>query len=134
MQRYIYCPSDDLLDEAIELSKNVALPVIIGDNDFSQNLTFDRSRISLLKIPEHLSIFISSTNVSQGFHQSIKYTNEFKFLKNNIKLYINNVLVPSLYEENHIVKFNYLCQEKGIQKCIIFIGEEKQEEFNFVVN
>ena len=37
-----------------------------------------------IKIPENRNISLLYDDVPVGFHQSIKYTNEFKDLKNNI--------------------------------------------------
>lgn len=134
MQRYVYCPSEDFLDEASNLSKEVSLPIMVGDNAYSDNLIFDRSKVSVIKIPEKQNIFIGNATIKVGFHQSIKYTNEHKLLKNNIELYINGKKVPSLYEEMHVAKFNYLCTEIGEHLCIINVSDIKQEEFSFVVN
>lgn len=134
MQRYVYCPSEEFLDEATSLSKEVSLPIMLGDNEYSQNLSFDRNKVCVVKIPEKQNIFVGNETVKLGFHQSIKYTNEFKTLKNNIELFINGEKVPSLYEEMHVVKFNFLCTKIGSHSCIINVSNQKEEEFSFVVN
>lgn len=134
MQRYVYCPSEEFLDEANNLAKKVSLSIMVGDNDHSTNLSFDRSKVSVIKIPERQDVFISNSTIKLGFHQSIKYTNEYKVLKNNIELYVNNKKIPSFYEELHVVKFNFLCTEIGEHSCIINISNKKEEEFSFVVD
>lgn len=134
MQRYVYCPSEKFLEQANCLSREVSLPVMIGDNSYSSILDFDRTKVCVIKIPEYQNIFIGDNVINVGFHQSIKYTNEYKILKNNVELYINGNKVPSLYEEMHVVKFNFLCTEPGKQSCIINVSNVKEEEFSFDVN
>lgn len=134
MRRYIYCPNDDSLDEATELAKKISIPILIGDNKDSKNIDFDRNSISVIKIPENRNISLLYDDVPVGFHQSIKYTNEFKDLKNNTKMIINDTLISPLYEEMHVIKYNYLCNEIGQYSCTIIIDNKKEEEFHFVVN
>jgi len=134
MRRYIYCPNDDLLDKATELAKKISIPILIGDNKDSKNIDFNRNFISVIKIPENRNISLLYNDVPVGFHQSIKYTNEFKDLKNNTKMIINDTLISPLYEEMHVIKYNYLCNEIGQYSCTIMIDNKKEEEFHFVVN
>ena len=134
MKRYIYCPDDNSLNEATELAKKIGIPILIGDNKDSKNINFDRSSVCVIKIPENKSISLLYNDVPAGFHQSVKYTNEFKNLKNNTNMFINNILIKPLYEEMHVVKYNYLCDEIGQYSCTIMVDNEKQEEFHFVVN
>lgn len=46
--RLVYCPSEDLLEEAISLAKSASLQIVIGDNQFTQDLDFDRSKVQVL--------------------------------------------------------------------------------------
>lgn len=134
MKRYVFCPSESYLDDATSLAKEVSLPILVGDNDDTLNMVFDRTSVSVIKIPEHRFVEAYSEKVELGFHQTIRYVNEFKKLKNNVKMYVNGDIIPPLYEEMHVVKFNFLCSKIGEYLCIIMISGEKEEEFSFVVD
>lgn len=134
MKRYVFCPSNDFLDQATILAKEVSLPILVGDNEDTTLMSFDKNSVSVIKIPEYRFIESHNENIEVGFHQTIKYVNEYKNLKNNISLYVNEQLIPSFYEEMHAVKFNFLCSKVGEYLCIITISGEKEEEFSFVVN
>jgi hypothetical protein len=134
MKRYVYCPSSEYITSAEDLAIKTSLPILIGDSEESRNIDFDRSSILVVKIPEKKELTILHEKVPIGFHQCIRYINEYKTLKNNIKLFINNALITPLYEEKHVVKYNFLCEQSGDYLCNIFIDKKKEEEFSFVVN
>lgn len=133
MNRVIYCPSDELIDIASSVSKLNHLPILVGDNDYTKELKFNRDIVSVISIPEYKGC-ICLENVKLGFHQDIRYRNEFTVIKNNIKLFINEKEVKSSYEETHSAKFVYLCTKSGSYQCKIFINDEIEEEFTFVVD
>lgn len=133
MYRVIYCPNQDFLDTATLLSKDNNLSILIGDNDYTKNLSFNRDIVSIIKIPEHKEIN-TLQNVKKDFHQIIIYINEFLNIKDKIKLYINDIEIKSLYEESHNAKFLYLCKDIGEKDCKILINNQVEEEFSFVVN
>lgn len=133
MDRVIYCPSDDFLDEAIAMSSKNHLPIIIGDNSYTENLIFDREKTLVISIPMHKN-FMAFDSVKKGLHQNIFYNNEFIVIKNKIKLYVNDKLIKPMYEESHTAKFIFVCEEIGNYCCKIIVDQKLEEEFNFVVN
>jgi hypothetical protein len=133
MYRVVYCPSDEFLEESAILAKKNYLQIIVGDNDYTKNLEFNREKVSVVSIPEHKGAMLLNS-VKKGFHQSIKYKNDFIIIKNKINLFINNELVKPVYEESHIAKFVYICKEYGNYSCKIIVDEKVEEEFSFVVN
>lgn len=51
MDRVVFCPSEDKIDEAIELAKEWVLPIQIGDSDRTKELSFDREKVTVIVIP-----------------------------------------------------------------------------------
>ena len=51
MQRVVYCPTEDNLEEAQIIAKSGSMPIQIGDSQKTQNLEFDRTSVSILLIP-----------------------------------------------------------------------------------
>lgn len=134
MRRYVYCPSDDHIPSAEKLAIKTGLPILIEDSEESSNIVFDRKIVSVIKIPEKKELTMLYKKVPVSFHQSIRYINEYKILKNNIKLLINNELIKPIYEEMHTVRYNFLCKTTGEYLCSISVNDNKEEEFTFVVN
>lgn len=134
MQRLIYCPLNQGTEEADILAQQSGLPILIGDNSYTEQLDFDRNITQVLNIPEYKELRFLYDSINQGYHQVIYYLNEYAILKNNIELYINFKKISSIYEEKYKVKFIYYCDEPGIKNCEIKINNQKVEEFSFVVN
>jgi hypothetical protein len=133
MNRVIYCPSNEFIEEASSLARKNYLQIIVGDNDHTQNLVFDREKVSVVSVPMYKGSVIL-TCVKKGFHQNIKYKNEFCIIKNKINLFVNDESIKPLYEESHVAKFMYVCKEIGDYSCRIVVDQKIEEEFSFVVN
>jgi hypothetical protein len=133
MDRVIYCPSDDFLEEASTLSSKNYLQIIIGDNSHTESLIFDREKVSVVSIPVYRGYTLLG-NVKKGFHQSLNYKNEFIIIKNKIQLFVNNKIIKPMYEESHVAKFIFICEEIGDYSCRIVVDGKIEEEFCFVVN
>lgn len=53
MDRLVYCNSEESLEEAIKLAEEWRLPIQIGDSGRTENLDFDRTKVSVIQIPIH---------------------------------------------------------------------------------
>jgi len=51
MDRYVFCPDESMMDEAMELAKEWSLPILNGDSERSKDVKFDRSIVSVINIP-----------------------------------------------------------------------------------
>jgi hypothetical protein len=134
MKRYVYCPSDNELEEAVIFAKKIDLPVLIGDSQGTESLIFDRSSVQILQVPENKFFNIRKEIVKKNFHQFIHYKNEYERIKGNVRLEINGVAVHALYEEIHSARFNFLCEHSGDYECILYLNNIKEEELSFAVN
>lgn len=131
MQRKIFCPSDRLLDEASVLSKETGLLIQVGDSIKTKDLNIDRDIVSIIRIPEEVSLDYKS-KVKLGFHQVIYYINDFQDSK-QIKLFIGDSIIHPMYTETYRNKYLFYPSRTGIFSCKIFNGEELIEEFEFSV-
>lgn len=48
MSRLVYCPSENCLEEAEKLAKELKLPILIGDSSQTVNLNFDRTKVQII--------------------------------------------------------------------------------------
>jgi hypothetical protein len=133
MYRVIFCPSEIFLEEANALANKMQLPILVGHNEDTKNIIFNDKVVSIIKVPQIRSLDILNESIEVGFHQVIKYVNEFVDLKNNTRLYVNNNLVKPVFEEKHKCNYSYYCDTIGSYSCDIFVREDKLESFSFAV-
>ena len=77
MERVIYCPSDDCLDEASALANENGLPIIVGDNSKTEDLTFDRDSVQVLEVPTIQSLRVHPQFLQLGKIVKIEYADDF---------------------------------------------------------
>lgn len=124
----------ELLPEAEAFAKFSKLPILIGDNEHTESLDFDRNQIQVIQIPFFNYFIFNNFNIKHGFHQNFIYVNEFFELKNNVKLFINDVQIESMYQEKYKIKFSYCCNTIGKHFGKVYLNNELVEEFEFNVN
>jgi hypothetical protein len=119
------------MQEAEELSLKHKRNIIVGDNRFTEKMVFDRDVVQFLNIPRIDRIGILHEKIIFGMHQSIVYENEFFVLKNNTKLFVNNILIKSLYEERHKIKFIFNEYKIGLNIFELIVNEQIKESGEF---
>lgn len=134
LDKIVYCPSESLMQEAEELSLKYKRNIIVGENRFTEKMDFDRDKVQFLNIPRVDHVSILNNRISFGMHQSIIYENEFFVLKNNTKLLVNGVLIKSLYEEKHKIKFIFNDYKIGLNIFELIVNEQVKESGEFYVD
>jgi len=119
-----------MIQEAKELSVKYKRNILIGDNSNTEKLEFNRSKVQLLNIPRVIHFSILHERIVFGAHQGMVYENEFFILKNNTKLFVNGILIKSIYEENHKIRFSFNEYKIGknifeirVNECVEQIGD-----------
>ena len=51
MDRYVFCPNESAMDEAIRMAKEWSLPILNGDSERSLVVEFDRNVVSVILVP-----------------------------------------------------------------------------------
>jgi hypothetical protein len=119
------------MQEAEELSLKHRRNIIVGDNSFTETMDFDRDKVQFLNIPRINYISILHEKIAFGMHQSIIYENEFFVLKDNTKLFVNNLLIKSLYEERHKIKFIFSEFDIGLNVFELIVNGQIKESGKF---
>jgi|688.fasta_scaffold756391_2 hypothetical protein len=133
MQRLIYCPSNEKLDEASSLGKKLSLPIVVGESESISFINFDRDSVSVLIVPEKNQIrFIE--NVNHGLHQSVRYTNEFVDFDDTTMLKDGDLEIAPTIHEKHYCQFIYPCNSVGSRSFSVFVNGVFLEERNYVVS
>jgi len=132
MQRLIYCPDNEKLEEASNLSKKLSLPIVVGESESISFVDFDKNSVSVLIVPEKNQIrFIE--NIKQGLHQSVRYTNEFADL-NSAALKDGDLEILPTIKEKHYCQFVYPCNNVGSRSFSVLVGGVVLEERNYSVS
>jgi hypothetical protein len=119
MRRVVYCPSENLLDEAVALSKDTHLQINIGGSEELDLLDFNRKKVQIVLIPE-LNNINYLKNVKKSFHQIVTINNDFiSFTKNINVLFENKIIKPNILEK-HYVRFFFPCNNIGELEAVLY--------------
>ena len=120
MDRVIFCPTEDMMEEAKRLSRLHIAPVLLGDNERTKNLSFDRSKPLPLMIPTHHYVKIVPQQPVVLRDLFIYYFNDFVKLPEGtkIKLLSERIGEPNGYLHPRII-------EAGQHRifCVMVSGE-----------
>lgn len=133
MKRVVFCPSEDLIDQASVLAKKNNLPINIGLCKDIENSKSSFDVVEIIEVPEFREFFYLQ-NVKQNFHQNITYNNDYITFNKNIQLLINNNQYEPVLVEKHRAKFSIYESESGTKSCKIATDGEELESFEYYVN
>lgn len=134
MNRAIYCPSDEQLDEARVLAAEMFLPILVGDNQTTVNLDFDRLSVGVITIPEFKSFKCSRNVIRLGFRQQFLYENDYLPIRDVAILKINGQFIEPMFQEKHKIKWSYTTQHAGIHIAELLINDAVSERLEFNVH
>jgi len=77
MERICYCPSDDLVEEAMELALPWGIHVQTGESQATEALDFDRDKVQILNIPIEQHFKISDPVIRPYQTLACNYVDEF---------------------------------------------------------
>lgn len=136
MDRAIYCPSEKQMDQAKILASKTFLPILVGSSEKTKDLKFDRTVVSIIKIPEFKSFRYFSDSVKLGFNQHFLYENDYVDIYNNALLLVDGEKIKPSFQEKHKIKWSYATKRIGVVVCELYVLGELQEraEFNVYSN
>lgn len=117
MDRLVYCPDDLHLEDALSVAKEATLVVQIGDSWRTQNLDFDRTKVSIIRIPIHRQFFLEKPRVvDYGFSILFEYLNDFEDMA-NCKLNVTHdggvVQSTSMKRDKHSLICSFVPMKSG---------------------
>jgi len=116
--RIIYCPDETFLDEASVLSAELSLSILLGDNDRTSSLDFDRSSVSVVTVPDTNRFTIRNSLIPVGMAAVFDYDNDFSNLsKSSVVLLVSHggtvdMVKPDLTEARRC-RFMYRPKQPG---------------------
>lgn len=130
MYRFIYCPSEDLLDEANDAAKALQLPIQIGLTDESYEYIYDKNSISVIQKPEKKEHCLLKKKVKKNLHQIFIYIDEYDGVDDCL-LFVNDEKVSSFIKEKYKIKYIFNNHKVG-NNSLKFINNKKEIlEFNY---
>jgi RsiW-degrading membrane proteinase PrsW (M82 family) len=126
LQRVVYCPTEDNLEEAQILAKTGNIPIQIGDSKKTQDLEFDRTSVSILLIPAIFNLTFNN-KVKLGVATRISLYDEWNsYTRDSVSVIIKSGLFGTthtekpLYTEINSVVFVARFKEIGSNTFTIF--------------
>lgn len=118
MDRVVYCPDQESLQEAEELYNEWSLPFVVGRSAAMEGMEFDEGTIQILNIPTIQSFDISAEIIKSGKTLSITYRDDWMECKNTwievMKPSGSSVKIdPILSPDPHVVVFRFRADETG---------------------
>lgn len=142
MDKVIFCPDESFLEEAKKLSHKYICPILIGDNQRTKNLSFDRSSVIPLAIPTdnfvHFSkkvIFVNEPFTVEYFNDFINFNDELEYVMLSERIGHPNGYFPlkPFIVERHKVSFKMICQEEDTYT--VFVKYKKEDvDFKNAIN
>jgi predicted nucleotide-binding protein (sugar kinase/HSP70/actin superfamily) len=122
MYRIVYSPSVDKQKEAEKLAKDSGLPIVIGDNEHTKNIDFDRQKVQILFVPKE-KVFDHPKTVKKLFACPIGYTNDWFHFDCELECTAQldeHFFKPIIsYMESHHVKYIARFPKAGVWKIIL---------------
>lgn len=141
MDRVIYCPNKEVIGEAEKLSRLHLVPILLGDNERTSDLSFDRSKPCVLSIPVNHYLYFSLEDLVQGETFSMKYVNEFINVRDaSFEILSKRIGEPNGYwplvpvnKERHQALFVVTPSEWDTYTFFVKLEKKIVDSFEFVV-
>ena len=110
MSRLVYCPSEESLEEAEKLAKELKLPILVGGSSQTLDLNFDKTKVQIINT-NILNVFETLANavVNKAHPVSCTFFEDFD---------INNLSCVYTHEDGTVVEGNPTSVEKRYVKYI----------------
>ena len=100
MQRVVYCPTEENIEEAQILAKTGNIPIQIGDSKKTQDLEFDRTSVSILLIPAIFNLTFNN-KVKLGVATRISLYDEWNsYTGKNVSMVVRSDLFNTKHTEH----------------------------------
>ncbi|MDA0898417.1 MAG: hypothetical protein O3A30_03975 [Bacteroidetes bacterium] len=126
MDRVVFCPTDQDLDEAEKIAREYMLPIVRKGSPVLGNLVFDDSKVQFLLIPKDQFIKFQNTTVNAGDPIVCMYVDEFSDtdgvfmdIKQQDTL-IRTISQFSPFSQPHVAGFRFTITTPGSYQCEIF--------------
>jgi hypothetical protein len=122
MNRVVYIPSKDFLNEGERLASIWNLTILEGESERTKDLEFDRTKVCILSIPTAKTFSITSGLFVTGSCITFRYLDEYNFC-NGMTLRIESHNYKKdftpIYAERHYVNFKARIPIAGRYEAII---------------
>jgi len=141
MDRVVFCPSMDDINEAEKIAKEWSLPIQIGDSDRTTEMEFDKTKVGVVLIPvyrgfdEFPPVIKPSKSISFNYYDDFVDCSKLDFI-----LSMKNSLVGKTFKMNVINHDLHHCslpsffESEGFYSISVFSESLKIMEIDFAVS
>jgi hypothetical protein len=141
MDRVVFCPSMESIEEAELIAKEWSLPIQVGDSERTKGMEFDRNKVSVILIPIYSGFLPFPPVIKPMTSISFNYYDDFvDCSKLDFFLSMNNALINKTIKMNAINHDLHHCalpaffESEGYYSISVFLESIKITEVNFVVS
>jgi len=113
--RLVYCPTEEMLEEAELLAKTCGVPIVVGDNAFTSSLDFDRTIVQIVSSPEKDELkYLPKSTVSMC-HVVMFHSVNTLDLSESVCLYTHDD-ISNVFLTSYNIEFTpYLCEKNYVR-------------------
>jgi hypothetical protein len=141
MDRVVFCPSMESIEEAELIAKEWSLPIQVGDSERTSGMEFDRNKVGVILIPIYSGFLPFPPVIKPMTSISFNYCDDFvDCSKLDFFLSMNNLLIDKIIKMNAINHDLHHCalpaffESEGYYSISVFLESIKITEVNFVVS
>jgi hypothetical protein len=140
MDRVVFCPSEDLLEDAIKIANEWAIPIQIGDSERTKELSFDRNKVSVVLVPIDNCFSPFPAVIKPYQPAALEYYNDFvdcsklQFLiSTEHNIVIQTIPMKVIVYDKHHVSLPLFLDSEGHYKITVKLDEEQLAALHFSV-
>ena len=140
MDRVVFCPSENELEEATKIANEWSIPIQIGDSDRTKSLSFSRDKVSVVVIPIN-NYFLPFPAVIKPYQPiSVEYFNDFVdcsklvfLISTEYNIVIQTMPMKVIAHDKHHVSLPLFLDSEGHYKISVEHGNEQIAGLHFSV-
>jgi hypothetical protein len=141
MDRVVFCPSMENIEEAELIAKEWSLPIQVGDSERTTGMEFDRDKVSVILIPIYSGFLPFPPVIKPNRSMSFNYYDDFvDCSKLDFFLSMDNALIRKTFKMDVIKHDLHHCalpaffESEGYYSISVFLESIKITEVNFSVS
>lgn len=132
----MFCPSEDMMQEAELLASETHLPILLGRNGRLEGVVFDDSTVSVVSVPVERHISYREKVAEAGHPQVVRYTDDYADLSSAVMV-VSSIGQERTHcpveKEKHMVRFAFRTENDGEHDIVISNDEGVLFSGSFVV-
>ena len=140
MDRVVFCPSEDMLEEATKIANEWSIPIQVGDSTRTEKLSFNRDKVSVVVIPINHYFLPFPATIKPYQPISAEYFNDFIdcskldfLISTEHNIVTQTIPMKVVAHDKHHVSLPLFLDSEGHYKISVKQGNEQVAGLHFSV-